>query len=55
MQLDLFDETLTKKIHRLEKWIFRLQREMLFLKEVYKMRYPHEFKEPTTIQIDMFS
>lgn len=54
MQLDMFDETLTKKIHRLEKWIYRLNREMLFLKEVYKMRYPQEFKEPTTLQIDMF-
>ena len=36
-QLDLFDETLSKKIHRMEKWIYRLQKEMWFLKEVYNM------------------
>ena len=37
MQLDMFDETLAKKILRLEKWINRLQKEMFFLKEVYHM------------------
>ena len=36
-QLDLFDETLGKKIVRLERWIHRLQKEMWFLKEVYNM------------------
>jgi len=36
-QLDMFDETLSKKIQRLERWIGRLQREMWFLKEVYNM------------------
>ncbi len=36
-QLDMFDDTLSKKIQRLERWIGRLQREMWFLKEVYNM------------------
>lgn len=36
-QPDLFEETLSKKIVRLERWIFRLQKEMWWLKEVYNM------------------
>ena len=36
-QMDLFDETLQKKINRMEKWINRLQREVWFLKEVYSL------------------
>lgn len=36
-QMDLFDVTLEKKIHRLEKWISRLNKEVWFLKNVYQM------------------
>lgn len=36
-QLELFDETLEKKIRKMEAWIGRLQKEMWFLKEVYNM------------------
>lgn len=36
-QPDLFDETLEKKIYRMEKWVLRLQRELWFLKEVYNI------------------
>ena len=36
-QLDIFDETLQKKIIRMERWIGRLQKEVWFLKEVYNM------------------
>jgi hypothetical protein len=36
-QTDLFEETLEKKIYRMERWIGRLQKEMWFLKEVYNM------------------
>lgn len=36
-QMDLFDETLAKKIVRMERWIHRLQKEVWFLKEVYNM------------------
>ena len=36
-QMDLFDETLAKKIVRMERWCARLQKEIWFLKEVYNM------------------
>lgn len=36
-QMDLFEETLEKKIHRLEKWISRLQKEMWWLKNIHEM------------------
>lgn len=36
-QLDLFDETLSKKICRMEKWIARLQKEVWFLKQVHDL------------------
>jgi hypothetical protein len=41
-QVDLFGETLEKKILRLEKWTLRLQKEMWFLKEVYHMSKQNE-------------
>ncbi len=37
MQQDLFDETLDKKIIRMEKWVMRLQKELWFLKQVHDM------------------
>ncbi len=56
-QLDLFDETLHKKILRLEKWIGRLQKEMWFLKNVYNLSKKAEkfdtFKQHIQ-QSDMF-
>lgn len=36
-QMEMFDEHLEKKILRLEKWIYRLQKEMWFLKEVWNL------------------
>lgn len=36
-QMDLFEETLEKKIYRMEKWVMRLQKELWFLREVYTM------------------
>jgi chaperonin cofactor prefoldin len=56
-QLDLFDETLSKKIHRLEKWIFRLQKEMQWLKEIHNMsqdRKPLKERDKAH-QIDFFA
>jgi len=38
MQPDLFDETLEKKILRMEKWIHRLHKELFFLKEVHALK-----------------
>ena len=40
IQTDMFDETLEKKILRMEKWIGRLQKEVWFLKEVYHRTQP---------------
>lgn len=57
MQADLFDETLEKKIYRMEKWIGRLQKEVWFLKEVYNMsRRVEKLYDPKKImqQVDMF-
>jgi hypothetical protein len=55
-QTDMFEETLEKKIVRMERWINRLQKEMFFLKEVYnltqrarKLEIPKE-----EIQSDLF-
>ncbi len=56
-QMDLFDETLAKKIVRLERWIGRLQKEMWFLKEVYnisKRADKFESIRKTVEQVDMF-
>ena len=56
--MDLFDETLAKKIVRLEKWICRLQKEMFFLKEVYNLTQRKALHEPVRkaeIQSDMFA
>lgn len=57
MQPDLFEETLEKKILRMEKWMHRLHKELLFLKEVYNMsqsRRPSDPPRPKAVQIDMF-
>jgi hypothetical protein len=54
--MDLFDEALEKKIRRLEKWIYRLQKEMWFLKNVYNLT--QKKKIPTDVlpdQFDMFA
>jgi hypothetical protein len=52
-QLDLFDETLEKKILRMEKWIIRLQREIWFLRETYQMRQQQKEREEKTIPIQL--
>lgn len=56
-QMDLFEETLEKKIARLDRWIFRLQKEMWFLKEVYHMSKKAEkidISNKRVEQVDMF-
>lgn len=56
-QMDLFDETLSKKIQRMEKWVGRLQKEIWFLKEVYNMTKRVEKIDISTKrvdQVDMF-
>ena len=37
-QIDMFEETLAKKIQRLDQWIHRLQKEMWFLKSVFHLK-----------------
>jgi hypothetical protein len=37
VQADLFEETLEKKILRLEKWIGRLHKDLYWLKGVYEL------------------
>jgi len=57
-QCDLFDETLAKKIQRMEKWCHRLQKELWFLKEVYNMSKREEkidTSKKSVVQVDMFS
>jgi hypothetical protein len=56
-QMDLFDETLERKIVRVEKWILRLQKEVWFLKEVYNMSKRSEKFDTlkrAVEQVDMF-
>ena len=56
-QLDLFENTLEKKIVRIEKWIVRLNRELAFLKagfeltQVVRKQNTIEIKEK---QMEMF-
>ena len=56
-QMDLFDETLAKKIVRLEKWMSRLHKELWFLKQVHNISTRAEkfdtIKEHVQ-QVDMF-
>lgn len=58
-QMDFFDLTLERKIHRLDKWIGRLQREMWFLKQVYELNQGKVKRQTihviTDKQQDMFS
>jgi hypothetical protein len=57
-QLDLFEETLEKKIYRMEKWVGRLQKEIWFLKEVYNLSKKHgkiDTSSKHVQQIDIFS
>jgi len=58
--MDKFDETLEKKIVRLEKWIIRLQKEMWWLKSVaqrsqaYKQIVPTPQQAKKAAQLDLF-
>ena len=57
VQLDMFDETLEKKIIRMEKWMYRLSKELDFLKEVYLMRQDKKSnapEKPRASQLDLF-
>jgi hypothetical protein len=55
-QMDIFEETLEKKIFRMERWISRLQKEMWFLKEVYQLtrKTPRLIDIKSVEQVDMF-
>lgn len=56
-QMDIFEETLEKKIVRMERWVLRLQREVWFLKEVYNMSKKAEKIDTSNKrveQVDMF-
>lgn len=58
MQYDLFEEALSKKIVRLEKWIHRLHKEMVFLKGVYELHQARKkipLIQAAESQIDIFS
>lgn len=58
--MDKFDETLEKKIVRLEKWIIRLQKEMWWLKSVaqrndtWKRIVPTPRQAKKASQLDLF-
>lgn len=49
--MDKFDETLEKKIVRLEKWIMRLQKEMWWLKSVAQRNSTYKNVVPTPKQV----
>lgn len=54
----MFEETLEKKIMRLDRWILRLQKEMWFLKEVYNLSKRAEkidISKKRVEQVDMFA
>jgi len=53
MQEDFLDAVLTKKIDRLEKWMFRLQKEMHFLKNVHSLNKGHKINKKIE-QLDLF-
>lgn len=58
MQPDLFNETLEKKIYRMEAWVTRIQKEIWFLREVYnlsrgKVRLAESKELPA--EMDMFA
>ncbi len=55
MQLDLFDETLEKKIYRMEKWVVRLQKELWFLRNVYDMKKRQPIQIKKSEQLDIFA
>lgn len=56
MQPDLFEETLEKKIYRMEKWIGRLHKELFFLKEIYQLKQRSKSKEEKKdVQTDLFA
>lgn len=58
MQPDLFEETLDKKILRMEKWVLRLQKELWFLKQVHelsKTRKPAAYVARKIEQLDIFA
>lgn len=57
-QGDLFEETLEKKIYRMEKWMSRLQKELWFLKEVSALaqqRSPAKQVSRKVEQLDIFA
>lgn len=54
-QMDLFEETLSKKIQRMERWVGRIQKEIWFLKEVYNMTQRQDIVRTKAVdQQDMF-
>ena len=55
-QLDLFEQTLEKKIFRLEKWMLRLQKEMWWLKSIHALstRGSPKKEDPHETQCELF-
>lgn len=54
-QLDLFEQTLEKKIERLEKWMLRLQKEMWWLKSIHALTKRGDPKKPPRdVQCELF-
>lgn len=54
-QIDMFEETLAKKIHRMEKWVMRIQKEIWFLKQVNELTNQKKQRNgPVFSQEDMF-
>lgn len=58
-QGDLFEETLEKKIHRMERRIIHVQKELWFLKEIYSLSQTNPPKQSQSYgkieQLDIFS
>ena len=49
-QMDLFEQTLEKKIERLEKWMLRLQKEMWWLKSIHALKKRGDLQKPVLDQ-----
>lgn len=57
-QTDMFEETLEKKIIRMERWLGRLNKELWFLREVYNLSKRAEkidTSKKRVEQVDMFA
>lgn len=60
MHPDLFDDTLEKKIHRMEKWMSRIQRQVFIFREEVRLlkacqEVSREKKKDKIIQLEFFT